>query len=351
MKKLSNDRFLKALRREPVDCAPIWIMRQAGRYLPEYRSVRAKAKDFMTLCKTPQWACEVTLQPLDRFPLDAAILFSDILTIPDAMGLGLYFEEGEGPRFRKTVRSRQDFEALLPVSVESDLSYVLEATALIAKELSGRVPLIGFSGSPWTLACYMIEGSGSKDFSRARRMIYEDPRLMHDLLSRLSEVIAAYLMGQVKNGAQVLQLFDSWGGLLAHHEYVHFSLFYMQKIIAMIRSVYKDLPIILFTKGGGLWLENMLASGADCLGLDWSMDIKKAKQLVGNAVSLQGNLDPCVLFGSQEVIRSEVSRILDAFSADRVGHVFNLGHGILPSVQPEKVAYLVDLVHELSARP
>jgi len=350
MKALANDRLLKALRREPVDCTPVWIMRQAGRYLPEYRSVRAKAKDFMMLCKTPQWACEVTLQPLDRFPLDAAILFSDILTIPDAMGLGLYFVEGEGPKFRKTVRSRQDFDALLSVSIESDLSYVLDATALISNELNGRVPLIGFSGSPWTLACYMIEGGSSKDFSRARRMIYEDPGLMNDLLSRLSDVVAAYLIGQVKNGAQVLQLFDSWGGLLGHHEYLNFSLSYMKKIIAVVRSVYKEIPIILFTKGGGLWLENMLASGADCLGLDWSVDIKAAKKWVGNSISLQGNMDPCALFGSQEVIRGEVSRILDAFSSGQAGHIFNLGHGILPDVQPEKVAYLVNLVHELSAR-
>lgn len=350
MKALANDRLLKALRREPVDCTPVWIMRQAGRYLPEYRSVRAKAKDFMTLCKTPQWACEVTLQPLDRFPLDAAILFSDILTIPDAMGLGLYFEEGEGPKFRRTVRSRQDFDALLPVSIESDLSYVLDATALIAKELNGRVPLIGFSGSPWTLACYMVEGGGSKDFSRARRMIYEDPALMNDLLSKLSEVVAAYLIGQVKNGAQVLQLFDSWGGLLAHHEYLNFSLSYMKKIIAIVRSVYKEIPIILFTKGGGLWLESMLSSGADCLGLDWSVDIKAAKKLVAGSISLQGNMDPCALFGSQELIRGEVSRILDAFSSGQAGHIFNLGHGILPGVQPEKVACLVNLVHELSAR-
>ncbi len=348
MKKLINDRLIRALNREPVDCTPVWIMRQAGRYLPEYRAVRKKAGDFMVLCKTPQLACEVALQPLERFDLDAAILFSDILTIPDAMGLGLYFESGEGPKFKKKIKTRLDFESLEIIDVEKDLGYVMKAVALIAYELRSKVPLIGFSGSPWTLACYMVEGGSSKDFNGVKKMAYEDPRLMHDLLDRLTVIIAAYLIAQVKSGVQVLQVFDSWGGLLSSESYSVYSLDYIKKVISLVRAAGCSVPIILFTKGGGLWLETMLDSGADCIGLDWTIDIAHAKRIVSGRVSLQGNLDPCVLYGSKDDIRKEVIRISSAFSGSHPGHVFNLGHGILPDIDPFKVAFLVESIHELT---
>ena len=346
---LKNDRFLRALLRQPVDRTPIWIMRQAGRYLPEYRATREKAGDFLTLCQTPDLACEVTLQPLDRFDLDAAILFSDILTIPDAMGLGLYFEEGEGPRFKSPVRDQAAVENLPVPDMEDDLGYVMDAVRTIRRELDGRVPLIGFSGSPWTLATYMIEGGGSKTFSRAKRMLFDEPQLAHQLLKKISNAVTQYLNAQVEAGAQALMIFDTWGGNLSHHHYQEFSLAWMRNIVENLTRE-KDgqrIPVILFTKGGGQWLESMADTGCDGLGLDWTTDIHLARQRVGERVALQGNMDPSTLLASPAVIRDEASRILAAYG-NGSGHVFNLGHGITPEVNPEHVAVLVDAVHELS---
>ncbi len=290
MSELKNDRFLKALARQPVDRTPIWMMRQAGRYLPEYRATRSQAGDFMSLCKNTELACEVTLQPLERYDLDAAILFSDILTIPDAMGLGLYFEEGEGPKFRKPVRTEADIEQLNVVDTASDLAYVTDAVAMIRRELHGRVPLIGFSGSPWTLATYMIEGQSSRDFARAKTMLYTQPELMHQLLDKLALSVIDYLNAQISAGAQVVQIFDTWGGALSHAAYLEFSLAYMQKIVnGLIKHAEgRDVPVILFTKGGGHWLEAMAETGCDALGLDWTVDIGTARARVGNQVALQG---------------------------------------------------------------
>ena len=335
--------------RQPVDITPVWMMRQAGRYLPEYLATRARAGSFMDLCTNPQLACEVTLQPLDRYPLDAAILFSDILTVPDAMGLGLYFEEGEGPRFKKTVRTQADVDALPVVNPQQDLSYVIDAVKLIRRELQGRVPLIGFSGSPWTLATYMIEGGSSREFKYAKGMLYEQPQRMHQLLGKLAQSVAVYLNAQIDAGAQAVQIFDTWGGSLSHSAYEEFSLRYMKQIIGQLISE-KDgrkVPVILFTKGGGQWLEKIAQSGCNAAGLDWTADIGDARRLVGSKIALQGNMDPAILRTSPAVIRAEVQRILASFGKGP-GHVFNLGHGITPDVPPENAGAFIDAVHEFS---
>ncbi|MAL34287.1 MAG: uroporphyrinogen decarboxylase [Marinobacter sp.] len=349
MTELKNDRFLRALMRQPVDRTPVWMMRQAGRYLPEYRATRAKAGDFLSLCKNTPLACEVTLQPLERYPLDAAILFSDILTIPDALGLGLYFETGEGPKFRKVIRSEADVDALPRMNAESDLDYVMNAVSTIRRELNGRVPLIGFSGSPWTLATYMIEGGSSKTFSEAKKLMYGQPEVMHRLLDHLADSVIDYLNGQIKAGAQAVQIFDTWGGSLSDVAYREFSLKYMKQIVdGLIREHDgQKIPVILFTKGGGQWLELMADTGADALGLDWTTDIGNARGRVGDRVALQGNMDPSVLYASPATIRAEVKRILDSYGQGS-GHVFNLGHGIHQFVDPEHAKAFVEAVVELS---
>ncbi len=350
MAELKNDRFLRALLRQPVDRTPVWMMRQAGRYLPEYRETRAKAGDFMSLCKNTELACEVTLQPLRRYPIDAAILFSDILTIPDAMGLGLYFETGEGPKFKRPLRSAADIDALEVLNTAEQLSYVTDAVSMIRRELNGSVPLIGFSGSPWTLATYMIEGGSSKDFRRAKALLYDDPDLAEVLLDKLADSVADYLNAQIAAGAQAVQIFDSWGGALAHDAYLRFSLRPMKKIISKLtrEADGRRVPVVMFTKGGGQWLETMAESGADALGLDWTTDISLARDRVGDKVALQGNMDPAVLYASPEAIRSEVARILAAYG-DGTGHVFNLGHGITPDVDPEHAGAFFNAVAELSS--
>ena len=347
--KLINDRLLKALRRQPVDMTPVWIMRQAGRYLPEYRATRKRAGDFMTLCKTPELACEVTLQPLQRFDLDAAILFSDILTIPDAMGLGLRVVENMGPQFARPLRSGEDIRKLRVPDVESDLRYVMDAVRLIKQELHGKVPLIGFAGSPWTIATYMIEGGASKNFSLAKRMLYGQPDLMHRLLDVLSRSIIDYLNGQIAAGVDTVMIFDSWGGILSQAAYREFSLDYMQRIVQGIKIENQGnaTPVILFTKGGGLWIEDIAESGCDAIGVDWTVDIGAARRRAGGKVALQGNLDTAVLYSSPAAIRRQVAEVLAAYG-EADGHVFNLGHGIHPDIDPDKVALLVDAVHELS---
>ena len=348
---LKNDRFLKALLREDVDVTPVWMMRQAGRYLPEYRATRQRAGNFLNLCKSPEMACEVALQPLERYDFDAAILFSDILTIPDAMGQGLYFEEGEGPRFKKVIRTAADVEKLSAISAQSDLAYVMDAVALTRKELNDSVPLIGFSGSPWTLATYMIEGGGSKDFRVAKEFMYNNPEAMHLLLDKLAEAITDYLNSQIRAGAQAVQIFDTWGGILTTSSYLTFSLRYMQKIVANLvkNNNGNQVPIILFTKNGGLWLESIADVGAQAVGLDWTIEIGQARKRIGQTCALQGNMDPSILYASPTVIRAEVGNILDCFGAGN-GHVFNLGHGITPDVNPDHVNAFVDAVHELSPK-
>ncbi|NIB39337.1 uroporphyrinogen decarboxylase [Pseudomaricurvus alkylphenolicus] len=350
MSELKNDRFLRALLKQPVDITPVWMMRQAGRYLPEYRATRAKAGDFMSLCMNPEMACEVTLQPLDRYPqLDAAILFSDILTIPDAMGLGLYFETGEGPRFKKSVTTAADIEALPVVDTLKDLSYVTDAVATIRRELNGRVPLIGFTGSPWTLATYMVEGGSSKDYRRTKAMLYDQPAVLHLLLDKLVLSITDYLNEQIRAGAQAVQIFDSWGGALSYAAYQEFSLNPMKRIIEGLIKEHdgRQIPVILFTKGGGQWLELMVDSGATALGLDWTCDIGHARRRVGDKVALQGNMDPAVLYAKPERIREEVASILKAYG-NGSGHVFNLGHGVTPEVDPAHAGAFFEAVHELS---
>jgi len=350
MTELKNDRFLRALMREPVDVTPVWIMRQAGRYLPEYRATRKKAGDFLALCKNPELACEVTLQPLDRFPLDASIVFSDILTVPDAMGLGLYFAENEGPRFRTPVRSAEQIDALGIPDPEDDLGYVMDAVRLIRRELDGRVPLIGFCGSPWTLATYMVEGGGSKVFANTKRMMFDRPDLMHRLLDLLADALVAYLNAQINAGAQALMIFDTWGGCLTPRDYLEFSLRYMEKIVAQLSRVQDEhyIPVILYTKGGGQWLEAMAESGCDALGVDWTVDLTDARARTHDGVALQGNMDPSVLYASPQRIREEVEIILASYGHGP-GHVFNLGHGIYQDIDPERVAVLVDAVHTISA--
>ena len=351
MTELINDRLLRALQREPVDRTPVWIMRQAGRYLPEYRATRERAGSFMKLCTTPELACEVTLQPLLRFPLDAAILFSDILTVPDAMGLGLGFAEGEGPRFARPVRSAADVKNLAVPDPEDRLRYVMDAVRLIRRELDGKVPLIGFAGSPWTIATYMVEGQGGTSFSIIKKMLFDQPPLLHSLLDVVARSVTAYLNAQIAAGVQAVMLFDTWGGALAPHEYREFSLGYMQAIVSGLtrKTEGRRVPVILFTKGGGQWLEDMAASGCDALGIDWTTDLKGARARVGQRVALQGNLDPCVLYASPDRIRAAVETVLESFGHGH-GHVFNLGHGIHPDVDPEHVAVLVEAVHSASEK-
>ncbi|MBA3024089.1 MAG: uroporphyrinogen decarboxylase [Gammaproteobacteria bacterium] len=349
--KVKNDTFLRALLRQPTEYTPLWMMRQAGRYLPEYRATRRTAGSFMGLCKSPDFATEVTLQPLDRFPLDAAILFSDILTVPDAMGLGLYFSEGEGPKFERPLETEADIMALQVPDIGKDLKYVTDAVSQIRKSLDGRVPLIGFSGSPWTLGCYMVEGGSSSDYAKVKTLMYKEPKLMHHILNVTAQAVTAYLNAQIEAGAQAVMIFDSWGGALSHSAFHEFSLAYTQRIVdGLIKE--KDgvrIPSIVFTKGGGLWIESIADIGCDAVGLDWTMDIGVARQKVGHKVALQGNLDPTVLFATPEVIRNEVEKVLSSFGFGS-GHVFNLGHGISQHTDPENAAALVQAVHELSKK-
>lgn len=349
MTELKNDRYLRALLRQPVDTTPVWMMRQAGRYLPEYKATRAQAGDFISLCKNTELACEVTLQPLRRFPLDAAILFSDILTIPDAMGLGLYFETGEGPRFKKPITCLNDIKNIPVPDPEMELGYVMDAVRAIRKALKGDVPLIGFSGSSWTLATYMVEGGSSKAFTKIKKMMYEDPNALHLLLDKLADSVILYLNAQIRAGAQSIMIFDTWGGVLTKRDYLQFSLHYMHKIIdGLIReNEGRRVPVTLFTKGGGQWLEEMAATGCDALGLDWTTEIADAHRRVGDKVALQGNMDPSMLYAPIPRIEEEVQNILAGFGQGN-GHVFNLGHGIHQDVPPEHAGAFVDAVHRFS---
>lgn len=353
MNQLKNDRYLRALQCLPVDYTPIWMMRQAGRYLPEYRQLRAKAGDFMTMCQNPELACEATLQPLQRFDLDAAIIFSDILTIPDAMGLGLYFETGEGPKFKKTVSCLNDIAQLPIPDPEQSLTYVMDAIRLTKLELDGKVPLIGFSGSPWTLATYMVEGGSSRTFTKIKKMLYCEPKALHLLLEKLANSVALYLNAQIAAGAQSIMIFDTWGGALSHQSYRSFSLHYMQLIISQLKRGKKSqninsyIPVTLFTKGGGLWLDAISSSGCDAIGVDWTVDLNQIDQK-GN-IAIQGNLDPAILYANQETIASNVESVLAEFGHYN-GHIFNLGHGIHQDIPIEHVQYLVDAVHKQSKR-
>ncbi|MDB5841205.1 MAG: uroporphyrinogen decarboxylase [Herminiimonas sp.] len=348
---LKNDTFLRALLRQPTEYTPLWLMRQAGRYLPEYRATRARAGSFLGLAKNPDYATEVTLQPLDRFPLDAAILFSDILTVPDAMGLGLYFADGEGPKFERPLRDEKAVLALREPDLAS-LQYVFDAVTQIRAELNGRVPLIGFSGSPWTLACYMVEGGGSDDFRSVKTMLYNRPDLMQHILRTNAASVAAYLNAQIDAGAQAVMIFDTWGGALADGAYQQFSLASMREVMRQLKRE-KDgvrIPSIVFTKGGGLWLEEIAGIGADAVGLDWTVNLASARQRVGDRVALQGNLDPVVLFADPGQIQAEVAKVLESFGKPQAGsgHVFNLGHGISQFTPPDSVAVMVEAVHRIS---
>ena len=351
-----NSRFLRALRRESVDRTPVWLMRQAGRYLPEYRATRAAAGSFLAMAKTPELACEVTLQPLRRFPLDAAILFSDILTVPDAMGLGLYFVEGEGPKFERPVRTAADIDRLAVPDMETELRYVMDAVRTIRRELDGSVPLIGFSGSPWTLACYMVEGGGSDNFSKIKAMALNAPELLHRILSVNTDAVITYLAAQRAAGAQALQVFDTWGGVLSPTMYREFSLPYLVRIARELErgDGAERTPLILFGKGNAAYLEELAASGTEAVGVDWLIELGDAARRTGGQVALQGNLDPATLYGSPTAIREEVRRALDSYAAgnggSREGHVFNLGHGLSPDMNPDHVGVLVDAVHEFSRR-
>ena len=347
--KLKNDLFLRSLLREPVERTPIWIMRQAGRYLPEYREVRAQAGDFMSLCSNPELACEVTLQPLRRYKLDAAILFSDILTIPDAMGLGLYFETGEGPKMERPVRSRADIERLPTPDVSESLDYVFNAVSLIRRELNGELPLIGFAGSPWTVGTYMVEGGSSRTFETIKGLAAEDPAALTMMLDKVAATTSDYLNAQIDSGAQAIMIFDTWGAALEPDDYRRFSLASMQAIVDNLQRE-KDghrIPVILFTKGAGPMLADMVDTGADALGVDWTTDLSKARQYTQDKVALQGNLDPATLRESPEAIRAGVAEVLASYGAGP-GHVFNLGHGITPDIDPDHVSVLVDAVHEMS---
>lgn len=352
MPALKNDRFIRALLRQPVDATPVWMMRQAGRYLPEYRATRSKAGDFLSLCKNTELATEVTLQPLERFPLDAAILFSDILTIPDAMGLGLYFAEGEGPKFKRPLSSQTDIENL-SVDVLSDLRYVMDAVSMIRQALDGSVPLIGFTGSPWTLATYMVEGGSTREFKKIKRLLYGNPTAMHLLLDKLATVVADYLNAQIDAGAQVVQIFDTWGGVLSHASYLEFSLAYIQKIIDGLNVYRPDgtvIPVIAFTKGGAPWLDAISQCGCHAVGLDWTVDLGAARTKIGEKVALQGNMDPNVLLAPIPVIEEEVKRLLAAYGQHSAGngHIFNLGHGITPDVDPEHAGAFIAAVKQYS---
>jgi uroporphyrinogen decarboxylase len=351
---LLNDTFLRALLRRPTDYTPIWLMRQAGRYLPEYNATRSRAGSFLSLAKSPAYATEVTLQPLERYPLDAAILFSDILTVPDAMGLGLDFVAGEGPQFARPVRTEADVARLAVPDIDATLRYVTDAVREIRKALTDaqgrqRVPLIGFSGSPWTLACYMVEGAGSSDFRTVKSMLYARPDLMQRILEVNAQSVAAYLNAQIEAGAQAVMIFDSWGGALADGIFQRFSLHYIEQVVSQLKRTHdgEEVPVITFTKGGGPWLEDIAASGVDAVGLDWTVNLAKARERVGDRVALQGNLDPSVLFAPPSAIRMEARAVLDSFG-NHPGHIFNLGHGISQFTPPEHVAELVDEVHRHS---
>ena len=347
MKTLRNDRFLRALRREPVDRTPVWMMRQAGRYLPEYRASRAKAGDFMSLCRNPELCCEVTLQPLDRYPLDTAILFSDILTIPDAMGLGLRFVEGEGPQFDKPVRSLEAIRQLAVPDPETELRYVMDAVRTIRGALGDRLPLIGFAGSPWTLATYMVEGGGGHDFAIVKKMMFDEPEAFDRLLSTLVTSVSSYLAAQYAAGADALMIFDTWGGVLSPESYQRFSLDPMKRIVDSLRSTAPGVPVILFTKNGGQHLEKMADTGCAALGVDWTTSLADARRRVGHRVALQGNLDPITLFAKPERIRAETARVLADYGHG-AGHIFNLGHGILPQTSPDHAGAMIEALHEFS---
>jgi len=360
---LANDSFLRALLREPTDHTPVWLMRQAGRYLPEYNATRKRAGSFLALCKTPELACEVTLQPLERYPLDAAILFSDILTVPDAMGLGLYFAEGEGPKFERPVRDEAAVANLAAPDPQRELRYVMDAVSTIRGALGGRVPLIGFSGSPWTLACYMVEGGGSDDFRQVKTMLYRRPELLHRILAVNADAVGTYLNAQIDAGAQAVMIFDSWGGALADGAFQEFSLAYVQRVLRALKTERDEpvagpdgkpagtrkvrVPSIVFTKGGGLWLEQIAAAGCDAVGVDWTMNLGQARARVGQRVAIQGNLDPMVLMASPEQVQAQARKVLESFGAPQAGfgHVFNLGHGISQFTPPDNVAALVEAVH------
>lgn len=346
---LKNDRFIRALLRQPVDRTPVWVMRQAGRYLPEYRATRAEAGSFIKLMKNPELACEVTMQPLRRYPLDAAILFSDILTIPDAMGCELDFATGEGPFFHKPIHSVADVDALGVPDPEAELPYVMDAVRLIKKSLNNEIPLIGFSGSPWTLATYMVEGRGSKNFSKVKAMMYNEPAAMARLLDKLSDAVADYLNAQIAAGVNAVQIFDTWGGTLTTNAYREFSLDPMARVMAKLNRERdgQKIPVILFTKGGGQWLEHIAASGCDAAGIDWTMELSDARARVGDKIALQGNLDPSALYANPEKIREQVAHVLASFGKGS-GHVFNLGHGITPDVDPEHMGAMIAAVQELS---
>lgn len=359
---LKNDRLLRALRFESIDTTPVWMMRQAGRYLPEYKATRAEAGDFMSLCKDTARATEVTLQPLRRYDLDAAILFSDILTIPDAMGLGLYFETGEGPKFKHPIRQQADLDRLPVLDANDSLDYVMRAVTSIRKALNGQVPLFGFSGSPWTLATYMIEGGSSKDYRYTKGFLYSNPDFLHQLLDKLATAVIDYLDAQVVAGAQVLQIFDSWGGALGHRQFIDFSHTYNKRIVAELKVRHPQIPVVLFTKGGGLWLDVQADSEADALGLDWTMPIDRARQVLTESQrqltkqhkklqrskAIQGNLDPATLYGSPATIRAEVKAMLDSAyaSGEKTGYIANLGHGITQWVNPDNAKVFIDAVHD-----
>jgi uroporphyrinogen decarboxylase len=358
---MKNDTFLRALLREPTDHTPIWLMRQAGRYLPEYNATRKRAGSFLALCKAPELACEVTLQPLERYPLDAAILFSDILTVPDAMGLGLYFAEGEGPKFSNPVRDEAAVRRLAVPDVNTELRYVMDGVSTIRRALDGRVPLIGFSGSPWTLACYMVEGGGSDDFRQVKTMLYKRPDLMHTMLTVTADAVRDYLNAQIDAGAQAVMIFDTWGGILPDGHYQKFSLGYIRRVLEGLRLEREErapdgtvtrvrVPSIVFTKGGGLWLEDIAASGCDAVGLDWTVNLGQARARVGSRVALQGNLDPMILMANPEQIRAEAIKTLESYGVPQAGqgHIFNLGHGISQFTPPDNVIALVETVHQYS---
>lgn len=346
-----NDTFLRALLRQPVDYTPVWIMRQAGRYLPEYRATRERTGSFMDLCRNADFATEVTLQPLERYALDAAILFSDILTVPDAMGLGLYFVEGEGPKFARPLQDEAAIKKLIVPDVENTLAYVFSAVKQIRAALAGRVPLIGFAGSPFTLACYMVEGGSSREFRRIKTMLYDRPDLLHHILTVNTEATTRYLNAQIAAGVQAVMIFDTWGGVLSHPAYQSFSLHYMQQIVSQLTTTVngKTIPAIIFTKGGGGWLSRIAATDCHAVGLDWTVDLQAARALVGDKVALQGNMDPNVLFASDKAIEAEVARILAEYGTGS-GHVFNLGHGISQYTSPDKVEVLVNVIHEQSKK-
>jgi len=343
---LQNDLFLRACKRQKVERTPIWMMRQAGRYLPEYRAVREKA-DFLTMCKTPELAAEVTIQPIDLIGVDAAILFSDILVIPEAMGMTLEMHEGKGPVFPKPIRNEEDAKELKSIDPTVDLKYVLDAVSLTKKELNGRVPLIGFSGSPWTLLTYMVEGRGSKNFAEVKKLIYNNPVLAHKLLGKISDIVADYLSAKIEAGCNAVQIFDTWGGILTPDDFNEFSLQYIQSIVSKIKRTNE--PVIVFAKGVHYNIEGIAGTGADVIGLDWTMDLGEVRKLVGDKVALQGNLDPTKLYGSEEVIKNEASKILQSYGKGS-GHIFNLGHGILPDVPPANAKLLIDFVKEESKK-